>query len=69
MFFRVNFKFRYRRRVRSFGIPVKVKTSNLDTVDACGRVWSFGILIKVKTSRIELFYGANDHFKNSIDSS
>ena len=36
MFFRVNFKFGYRRRVRSLGIPVKVKTSNLDTVDSCG---------------------------------
>jgi len=36
MFFRVNFKFRYRIRVWSFGIPVKVKTSNLDTVDGCG---------------------------------
>jgi len=36
MFFRVNFKFGYRRRVRSFGIPVKVKTSNSDTVDTCG---------------------------------
>jgi len=35
MFFRVNFKFGYRRRVRSFSIPVKVKTSNLDTVDVC----------------------------------
>jgi len=36
MFSRVSFKFGYRRRVRSFGIPVKVKTSNFDTVDACG---------------------------------
>jgi len=36
MFFRVNFKFGYRRRVRSFGILVKVKTLNLDTVDVCG---------------------------------
>jgi len=36
IFFRVNFKFGYRRRVRFFGIPVKVKTLNLDTVDACG---------------------------------
>jgi len=34
MFFIVNFKFGYRRRVRSFGIPDK--TSNLGTVDACG---------------------------------
>ena len=33
MFFIVNFKLRYRRRVRSFGIPHK--TSNLGTVDAC----------------------------------
>ena len=65
MFFRVNFKFGYRRHVRSFGIPVKVKTSNLDTV----RVWSFGIPIKVKTFRIKLLYGANHHFKNSIESS
>jgi len=32
-------------------------------------MWSFGIPIKVKTSRIELSYGANDHFKNSIESS
>ena len=36
MFFRVNLKFGYHRRVRSIGIPVKVKTSNLDIVDACG---------------------------------
>ena len=46
MFFRVNFKFGYRRHVRSFGIP-----------------------IKVKTFRIKLLYGANHHFKNSIESS
>jgi len=36
IFFRVNFKFGYRRRVRYFGILVKVKTLNLDTIDACG---------------------------------
>jgi len=43
---RQNFKVGYRRRMRSFGIPNKVKTS-----------------------RIKLLYGANDHFKNSIESS
>ena len=34
MFFIVNFKIGYRRRMRSFGIPDK--TSNLGTVVACG---------------------------------
>jgi len=33
MFFIVNFKFGYRRRVRSFDIPDK--SSNLGTVDVC----------------------------------
>ena len=62
MFFIVNFKFGYRRRLRSFGIPDK-------TLNLGRRVQSFGISIKVKTFRIKLLYGANDHFKNSIESS
>ena len=62
MFFRVNFKFGYRRSVRSFGIPVKVKTLNLDTVDTCGL-----LVFQSKLKLLELNF-RNDHFKNSIKS-